>query len=163
MKGKCPVLEENCCAGKAPTNIASKTSSEPPLPLPWVLPTLCYSWYLRHIKSPVSNQGRCCWVTNTASAQVHFHPSCPGGGGWVQATRHPRYRAATFCSGREARRKAEAMGDDGFHHCQPFAQLRLFLTRGVRVWCCSGHLCLTDRCEKLGITGSSQSSDSSDF
>lgn len=130
MKGKCPVVEENGCAGKAPTNTASKTSSEPPLPLPWVLPTLRYRWYSHHIGSPVSNQGRFCWLTNTASAQLHFHPSYPGGGGWVQATRHPCYRAA-MCGRREAGRKAEAPLRDGFHHRQSFTQPRLFLTRGV--------------------------------
>lgn len=54
-------------------------------------------------------------------------------------------------------------GDDGFHHHQPFTQLRLFLTSGVRVWRCSGHLCWTDSHEKLGTTGSSQSSDGPDL
>lgn len=106
-----------------------------PLPLPWVLPTLRYSWYSHHIGSPVSNQGRFCWLTNTASAQLHFHPTYPGGGWWVPATRHPCYRAAT-CA-REARRKAEAPLRDGFHHRQSFTQPRLLLTHGVEceaVW-----------------------------
>lgn len=155
MRGKCPVLEEDCCAGKASTHIASKTSSKQPVLLPWVLLTLCCSWYLHHIKSPVSDQGWFCLVTNMASAQVHFHLSYPGKGWWVWATRQPHYRADTSCSGWEARRKAEAMGHDGFHHRHTFAQLRLFLTSGGGAGCCSGHLYLRDSHKKLGITGNS--------
>lgn len=100
MRGKCLVLEEDCCTGKASTHIASKTFSKQLISLLWVLPTLCYSWYLHHIKSSVSDQGWFFLVTNMASAQVHFHCHYPGKGWWVWATRQPHYWEDTSCSGR---------------------------------------------------------------
>lgn len=96
-----------------------KPSQEAPLPLPWVLPALCYSWCFHHIISPVSDWGWFCRIRNVASAQVRFHPSYPQGGWWVPDTRHPHLGLERS---HEEGRSHGGM-DDGFHHRQPFAQL----------------------------------------